>query len=146
MRKTVEELLQTPYWIVDILPAQVPADSAGQYFAVEKYLRQKERLAEIKQKHINFVLKLNCYMDLSLEGETEINPDPEYLAGEMRKRYLYIFLGDAMILSEPEDTHLTVFNPDPGLLEMIRAIASREGLFVWQPVFPEAAAEQQVIK
>ena len=68
-------------------------------------------------------------------------PDPEYLAGEMRKRYLYIFLGDAMILSEPEDTHLTVFNPDPGLLEMIRAIASGEGLFVWQPVFPEAAAE-----
>ena len=27
MKKSIEELLQTPYWIVDILPAQVPKDS-----------------------------------------------------------------------------------------------------------------------
>ena len=37
MQKTVEELLQCPYWIIDILPSQVPEDSPGQYFAVEKY-------------------------------------------------------------------------------------------------------------
>ena len=37
MEKTVEELLNTPYWIVDILPEQVPADCNGQYFKVEKY-------------------------------------------------------------------------------------------------------------
>ena len=28
------ELLEGPYWIVDILPEQVPADAAWQYFAV----------------------------------------------------------------------------------------------------------------
>ena len=56
----IDELLQTPCWIIDILPAQVPAESAGQYFAVEKYFL-KEQLAEIKQKHINVILKLNCY-------------------------------------------------------------------------------------
>ena len=38
-----------------------------------------------------------------------------------------------MILSEPDDTHLTVFNPDTQLLELIRQIASSEGLFVWKP-------------
>ena len=42
----IEELLQTPYWIIDILPMQVPKDSAGQYFAVEDYYL-KEKLAEI---------------------------------------------------------------------------------------------------
>ena len=63
MRKTVEELLQTPYWIVDILPAQVPADSAGQYFAVEKYLRQKERLAEIKGISMRKAMEIAVQME-----------------------------------------------------------------------------------
>ena len=31
------ELLEGPYWIVDILPEQVSAGAAGQYFAVERY-------------------------------------------------------------------------------------------------------------
>ena len=36
MKKTVDELLQCPYWVIDILPSQVPKDSPGQYFAVEE--------------------------------------------------------------------------------------------------------------
>ena len=133
MKKTVEELLQCPYWIVDILPSQVPADSPGQYFAVEKYFLQGERINEIKQKHINLILKLNCYRDISISGETVINPLPKHIAGEMKKRYLYIMTGESMILLEPDDTHLTVFNPDSQLLELLRQLASGEGLFVWKP-------------
>ena len=37
MKKTIDELLQCSYWIIDILPSQVPKDSPGQYFAVEDY-------------------------------------------------------------------------------------------------------------
>ena len=133
MKKTIEELLQCPYWIIDILPSQVPIDSPGQYFAVEKYFLQGNRLETIKQKHIHLVLKLNCYRDISIDDETEINPSPEHVADEMRNRYLYIRTGESMILSEPDDTHLTVFNPDAPLLELIRQIAPGEGLFVWQP-------------
>ena len=131
--KTVEELLQCPYWIIDILPSQVPSDSPGQYFAVEKYFLQGDRIEEIKQRHINLILKLNCYRDISIDDETVINPLPEHIADEMKKRYLYIMMGESMILSEPDDTHLTVFNPDLQLLELIRQIAPSEGLFVWKP-------------
>ena len=133
MMKTIEELLQSPYWIIDILPSQVPQDSPGQYFAVEKYFLQGDRLEEIKQKHINLILKLNCYRDISIGDEAVINPLPEHVADEMRKRYLYIMTGESMILSEPDDTHLTVFDPDPQLLELIMQIASGGGLFVWKP-------------
>ena len=133
MKKSIEELLQSPYWIIDILPSQVPEDSSGKYFAVEKYFLQDKQLAEIKRKHIDLVLKLNCYRDISIDEEDEVNPSPERIADEMRKRYLYIMTGESMILSEPDDTHLTVFNPDPQLLELIREIASGEGLFVWKP-------------
>ena len=133
MKKTIEELLQCPYWIIDILPSQVPENSPGQYFTVEKYFLQGDRLDVIKQKHIDLILKLNCYRDILLSDETVINPLPEHVADEMKKRYLYIMIDDSMILSEPDDTHLTVFNPDSELLELIRQIASGEGLFVWKP-------------
>ena len=134
MRKmSIDELLQKPYWIIDILPMQVPKDSPGQYFAVENYFLEEERLSAIKQKHINVILKLNCYRDLSIDEETEKNPRPERIAEEMRKRYLYLMADEAMILPEPDDTHMTVFHPDEQLLELIKEIAAGEGLFVWQP-------------
>jgi GNAT superfamily N-acetyltransferase len=137
MEKTVEELLNTPYWIVDILPEQVPADCNGQYFKVEKYYLGRKRFAEIKQKHVNLVLKLNCYRDVTLEDADgvlppEVNPVPAKIEQEMRKRYVPVRVGDALIISEPDDTHLTLFNPDEELLALVRTIAAGEGLFVWQ--------------
>ena len=125
-----EELLNTPYWILDILPKQVPKDSPGQYFTIEDYYL-REHLSEIKQKHLNVILKLNCYMDISIDGV--MNPSPERIEKAVTERYIYIMLNSAMILSEPDDTHLTLFNPDEELLALIRAISAGEGLFVWQP-------------
>ena len=130
----IDELLQKPYWIIDILPEQVPADSPGQFFAVEKYFLGKERLDAVKQKHINLVLKLNCYKRISINKENEWNPSPERIADDMRSKYLYIMMDDSMILSEPDDTHMTVFDPDEKTLSLIRTLAAGEGLFVWQPL------------
>ena len=62
-----------------------------------------------------------------------MNPSPDRIAEEMRHRFLYIMAGDSMILSEPDDTSMTVFNPDGDLLELIRQIAAGEGLHVWKP-------------
>ena len=126
---TIEELLEKPYWIIDILPKQVPKDSPGQYFAVEDFFL-KEELSEIKKKHINVVLKLNCYMDITIDDD--MNPSPEQIRDTMLGRDVYIMMGDSMILSETDDTYLTLFNPDEGVLDMINVIASSEGLFVWK--------------
>ena len=128
--KKIEELLQTPYWIIDVLPAQVPKDSPGQYFAIEKYLR-KEQMTVIRQKHANVILNLNCYRDIELDGGK--NPEPERIAEAVREQTAYIMTGGAMILSEPDDTHMTLFNPDEELVGLIRNLASAEGLFVWKP-------------
>ena len=132
MKRSIDELLLTPYWIIDILPEQVPKDSPGQYFAVEKYYLAGDRLADIKQKHINVILKLNCYRDISLDEESSLNPPPERIAEEMRSRYLCIMTGGSMIISEPDDTYMTLYNPDKKLLELVKTIASGEGLFVWK--------------
>lgn len=126
----IDKLLNTPYWVIDILPAQVPKDSPGQYFTIEDHFL-KDQIAEIKQKHINIVLKLNCYRDISIEEK--LNPPPEEISGIMRERYVYIMIGNSMILSEPDDTHLTLFNPHEELLSLIRSLSLWEGLFVWKP-------------
>ena len=133
MNMTIDELLETPYWIIDILPKQVPKDSPGQYFAVEEYYLSKKQIAEVKNRHIGLVLKLNCYRDLSLDEETEINPPPGRIAEEMRKRHLCILSGDSMILSEPDDLSMTLYHPDEELLELVTTLAAGEGLYVWQP-------------
>ena len=133
MTNKIEDLLQTPYWIIDILPRQVQPNSLGQYFKVENYFLNTEHLQDIKQKHTNLILKLNCYKDISIDDNK--NPLPEIICEEIKKRYLYIMIDEAMILSEPDDTHLTLFNPSEELLELVKEIAISEGLYVWKPTF-----------
>ena len=41
--------------------------------------------------------------------------------------------GDSMIVSEPDGTYMTIYNPDEKLLELIKVISNGEGLFVWKP-------------
>lgn len=125
----IEELLHTPYWIIDVLPMRVPEESPGQFFAVEKHFL-REQIAAVRQKHVNLILKLNCYMDISVDEET--NPAPDQIAERMKKGSVCILLGDAMIQSEHDDLHMTLFNPDAQLLELVKALSAGEGLFVWK--------------
>lgn len=54
----------------------------------------------------------------------------------MNSRYVNILVRESMILSEPADTHMTLFNPDDELLNMVRSLASAEGLFIWKHSLP----------
>ena len=50
------------------------------------------------------------------------------------KRFrFFFFTGEAMIVSEPDDTCLTVYGPDEALLELLRMLAAGEGMYLWQP-------------
>lgn len=133
MNKMIEELMQKEYWIIDILPKQVPKNSAGQYFSIEEYYLSPERFSTIKQKHIDLVLKLNCYHDLIINGEDIKNPPPEHIADAMRTRDVNIVIGNVVISSEADDTHMTLYNPDKELLKLTKAICSGEGLYLWKP-------------
>ena len=124
-----DEIMDKPYWIIDILPGRVPENSPGQYFRIEKYWMENQ-VAEIRQKKFSLILKLNCYMQISIDGE--INPSPETIRNRIKETGVSVRIGDAMIVSEKDDTYMTLFNPDKPLLAMIRKIASGEGLFVWK--------------
>ena len=130
--------------IIDILPKQVPAGAAGQYFKAERYFLS--RLDEISRKFARVLIRLNCYYNLqmSTDGESWIlNASP----GDLARRFeesaashspLSILIGsdDALITFSGDDHYLTLYNPDEELLELVCQCAQAEGLFVWGPKQP----------
>ena len=131
--KPIEELLEMPYHIIDILPEQVKADSPGQYFALERYWLSEPRISGIKRRHADLVLKLNCYRAVSLDEETETNPEPERIAESILTRCVCIRIDNALITSAPDELYLTVYNADEALLKLLETLCIGEGLYLWQP-------------
>ena len=130
-----------PYCIIDILPEQVPSDSPGRYFEVERYFRS--RLDKIIRKFADFLLKLNCYCEL------EVSRDCETFSGDFAPEDLECFLletnaspyplyirvnhTDALFAYAGDEHYLTLYEPDRELLRLVHQLAQSEGLFVWVP-------------
>ena len=139
---TIEEYLNKPYWVIDILPKQVPADRKGQYFRIERYFLELPQIDNIYRKFINILLKLNCYedIDVSHNGEERItNPDPHELEAALLKcmtdkQLFYIILrsADVLITVSSDDTYMTVYNPTEEMTELIGSLVRSEGLFMWK--------------
>ena len=140
--KIAETLLEKPYWVVDFLPMQVPPESRGQFFAVEKYIFSGPRLEQFCRQAADVVLKINCYHDLTVNrgGDEWIkNPEPAALADWLDEALLGGHLcaliddGDAMITASGGDTCLVLYNPSDDLIELVRHLATAAGLHLWQP-------------
>lgn len=140
MMVDIEELLSKPYWIVDILPKQVPANAGGQYFTIEKYFLSSPRVDAIYRKFANVLLKLNCYVDIivfQVDDESWVkNPAPEDIEQMvLKRRPLFVVLKQSMaMLSITGDDHnMTLYGANEETLQLIRSIALAKGLYVWKP-------------
>ena len=137
---TIEPFLTKPYWIIDILPKQVPANSSGQYFAIEKHLLSSPQVDCIYRKFAGVLLKLNCYVDLAVfkvEDESWMeNPAPddlERLVLERRPLFVVLKQSQTMLSITGDDHNMTLYGADEETLQLISSIASAEGLSVWKP-------------
>ena len=147
MEKTLdiirERLYETEYWIIDFLPMQVPYQSRGQYFKVEQHYLQHPQIDELYHKFYNILLKLNCYEDLEVQlhnCEWILNPEPSVLEEELQqsleKKNVVTILDvftDFMIEINGGDTHITIYNPDENIIELLKGLSLSEGLFLWKP-------------
>ena len=140
--RIVEQLLEAPYWVIDFLPMQVPQYSAGQFFAVEQYYLEEPQHERLCRQFADVLLKLNCYYDLLVSrdgGDEWLYPDPKmlekWLMESLQNGHLCVLIGDgeALITASGGDTNLTLYNPSPALLELVRQLVIAAGLFLWQP-------------
>ena len=129
----------TPYCIIDILPEQVPMYSPGRYFTVLRYF--SSRLDEIIGKFASLLVKLNCYCHLEVGWDGENYTDdfaPEALERLFKAAnsspdplYIRVNSSDAIFVYANGDHYMTLYEPDSELLNLVRSLASAEGLFVW---------------
>ena len=133
----IEELLERPCWVIDLLPQRVPADAGGQFFRIEPKLLEGKRL---RRSFVDVLLKLNCYYDfLVFRGESDegvANPKPEKLEKWVLrdKEGLTILIPevDALVAVPTDSTCIALHNPNDELLELVRQIVTGSGLFVWE--------------
>ena len=135
----IERLLTTPYRVIDFLPRRVPDGGEGQFFAAEKFFRERCG-AELRKKFADILLKLNCYYsfevfaDYSDEGVRD--PAPEELAELIlgNETALNVLIGseDVLITLDTDDTGMTVYNAKEEFLDLTGQIASSCGMFLWR--------------
>lgn len=138
---TIEELLDSPYWVIDLLPMQVPAEGGGRYFAVESHFLTGDKGLELRRRFADVLLKLNCYYDFMVyrdgSKKGKLNPAPAKLEQWVLKDKGTINIvledEDALIAVQESSTCMTVYNANHKLLALIHQIAAGNGLYVWAP-------------
>lgn len=136
---TVDDYLEKPYWLIDILPKQVPANSRGQYFKIERYWLQQPQFGSICRKFANLLMKLNCYYEVSVadaSGAASVGLQPESIEKMLTGGdavYMVMDSENAMFSFNGDDHYMTLYNPSKELLEFVSLLASSEGLLVWKP-------------
>ena len=141
--QSTEWFLDKPYWVIDVLPKQVPEGGEGQYFRVEEFFREHPQIDDIYRKFTNILLKLNCYFDIDVSADGEEwtkNPAPKFIEEMVRKcmsdkTMLYFLIKSevTMITISGGDTYMTVYHPTDEILTLLTPLAALEGLFVWKP-------------
>lgn len=138
----IDELLNKPCYVIDILPKRVEKDNGGQYFAVEDYYQRKTESIEIYQKFKDIMLKLNCYYDFQAcyQDRCSVNPSPDKLTewimqcsiSKNKHLSIYIENEDALIAVNSGHLYMGLYNPNEGLVTLAKELARSEGLFVWK--------------
>ena len=122
----IDELFEKECWVIDFLPFQVKKDSEGRFFSNEEYFLRDDYLRE---KFIRIIIKINCYYDVFINDE--LNPDIDSYINE-RCLDILIRSKNCLITLDKDDSHMSIYNPDNELLELLKLLAQGEGLYLWR--------------
>ncbi len=132
-----ERLLEEPCYVIDFLPRQVPAESGGQFFAVERFVME-ERLSVLYERFAGLMVRLNCYYRM-VTGDSgtwsEDLPPAELYAriagcGLTGTCLVLIPEQDSLVTLYGGDLYITVYHPSEELLETVRQLAAALGFLV----------------
>ena len=128
----IERLLDMPCWIIDILPQRVGKDMSDKYVALERELLHTD---ELRTKLFRFLLKLNCYYRFKVilpDAEEIVDISTVRIKELVGYRYIKILIGDSLIVSDPDDMYMSLYNPTDTMLDLMSKLAGSEGLYIWR--------------
>ena len=134
----VDRLLETPCYIIDFIPQQVPKNCGGQYFKVENYFLNHSDRYGLRDRFIRTILKAMCYYPVSVYwGEWIEQPSPKQVA-EIIDTIMENHSGDMNMLFTSKDAllqfgrdclNISIYNPDEEMCRLFEKIATSEGMF-----------------
>ena len=134
----VDRLLETPCYIIDFIPLQVPKNCGGQYFKVENYFLNHSDRYGLRDRFIRTILKAMCYYPISVyRGEWIEQPSPEQVA-EIIDTIMENHSGDMNMLLTSKGARLqfgwdclniSIYNPDEEMCVLFEQLATSEGMF-----------------
>ena len=138
MQTTIDRLLESPCYIIDFLPQQVPQNCGGQFFEVENYFLNNYERYGLRDRLIRTILKIMCYYPIAIQwGKWIAQPAPEQVS-EIIDTIMEDHSGDVNIFFPSKDAllqfgwdclNLSIYNPDEEMCHLFERIAASEGMF-----------------
>jgi hypothetical protein len=139
----IENIMESPYWIIDILPKRVPEDRSAAYSKGEQYYLSEPRITELRRKQAEIIIKLSSYYDIQLSTDHGDIFSKSTIPDDIEKQFIAcvgaesLYVGikspESIITLDGCDTYMTAYTSDEEMLELIGQLAGSAGLFIWKP-------------
>ena len=139
---TVERLLEDDYWIIDILPAQIPVGKQAEYRALTDEYFESRKVAELHRRYADMLTMINSRFSTAMlcmpEDKWTISPaDSAVIDAVIRHTErgcvdLLLPDEDVLVSLQAEDLYITVYHPTSEILSLLQQTVSKMGFYIWQ--------------
>ncbi len=139
---TVERLLEDDYWIIDILPYQIPIEKQAEYRALTDEYYESGKIAQLHQRYADILTMINSRFKTAMlcmpEDEWTISPDDvavkDAVIHHTERGCVDLLLPEeeTLISLQAEDLYITVYHPTEEILSLLRQAVSESGFYIWQ--------------
>ena len=139
---TVERLLEDDYWIIDILPSQIPIEKQAEYRALTDEYFESGKVAQLHRRYADILTMINSRFKTAMlcmpEDEWTISPDDvavkDAVIHHTEQGCVDLLLPEeeTLISLQAEDLYITVYHPTEEILSLLRQAVSESGFYIWQ--------------
>ena len=139
---TVERLLEDDYWIIDILPSQIPIEKQAEYRALTDEYYESGKIAQLHRRYADILTMINSRFKTAMlcmpEDEWTISPDDvavkDAVIHHTERGCVDLLLPEeeTLISLQAEDLYITVYHPTEEILSLLRQAVSESGFYIWQ--------------
>ena len=139
---TVERLLEDDYWIIDILPSQIPIEKQAEYRALTDEYFESGKVAQLHRRYADILTMINSRFKTAMlcmpEDEWTISPDDvavkDAVIHHTERGCVDLLLPEeeTLISLQAEDLYITVYHPTEVIISLLQQAVSESGFYIWQ--------------